>query len=330
MKDRRRGLLIVVACALAAPSAAIGQQKTYRIGFLTTVSRPVPLESDPRLGAFVKEMRERGYIEGKNLQIVWQFADSKYERLPEMAAELVRLPVDLIVAQGGTPAIRAAQRATSTIPIVMMTVGDPVGSGFAASLGRPGGNITGSSLNTGEYAPKFLELLAEALQHKPSRVAVLWNGGSGQTVTPDSLEAVGPKLGVQVLRIDARSRDDIVRGFDTMVRERADAVIITPDPSYLEHASLIAGLALKHRLPSISATQTYSKAGCLLSYGPNFVQYSRLAAVYADKIFKGAKPADLPIEQPANFALLINLRTAKALGLTLPKTLLVRAYELIE
>ena len=327
----RRILLRAMLAGMAlAPLRSFAQKapKVWRIGFLAARSRPASLESD-FYGAFPRGMRELGYVEGKNLVIEWRFADGKYERLPGLAAELVQMKVEVIVT-AGTPPTQAAQRATSTIPIVTAAVTDPVASGFAASLARPGGNITGLSLIWVDLIPKQLELL-KTIKPTLSRVAVLANSSnSSHPAILKSLQTAAQQFGVKVLPVDARTMEDIERGFATMTRERAEAVIIVGDPYFIGQRRQIVELAVKNRIPSIFPFREDVAAGGLMSYGQNLNDFYRRAATYVDKILKGAKPGDLPIEQPTVFELIINRKTAKALGLTISNELLLRADKVIE
>jgi putative ABC transport system substrate-binding protein len=323
--------IFIVALAfslVASPVIANAQQVTKipRIGYLSPRSRLDPLPYDR---AFLRGMGELGYVEGKNMVIEWRFADGAYERLPALAAELVRLDVDVIVAQSSS-AIRAAQKATTTIPIVFPSTGDPVGSGFVASLARPGGNITGLSNTNLDVSAKLLELLI-AMAPRLSRVAVLGNPGSStHSAILRSVQAAAlTRVGVRVLSVEARTREEIERSFVLMTQERADGVIVAADAFLNAQAGHIAPLALKHRLPSISQPRVYAEAGGLMSYGQNTAESYRHAATYVDKILKGAKPADLPVEQPTKFELVVNLKTAKALGLKIPESIRIRADEVI-
>ena len=330
MNNRRKLLVALGASVIAAPPSSFAQLqgKIWRVGFLASRSRPESLDSDV-YGAFVREMRELGYFEGKNLVIEWRFADAKYERLPALAAELVQLNVNLIVA-GGSPAVGAAQKATTTIPIVMGSIVDPVGSGFVASLARPGGNITGLSNLIGDMGPKHLEMLLGVMP-KLSRVAVLLNSGNpSHALVLKSVQTAAQGTGVKILPVEARTSQEIETAFSMMAKEKAQAVFIIPDSIFTMHRRQIAEMAARIRLPSISAVGNYAEAGILMSYSPNFADTWRRAASYVDKIFKGAKPADLPVEQPTKFELVINGRTAKALGLTIPQSLLVSADKVIE
>ena len=277
---------------------------------------------------FVDGMRELGYVEGKNLVIEWRFADGKFERLPRLAAELVRLKPDVIVTHS-TPATEALQHATSTIPLVASPVGDPVGRGFAATFAKPGGNITGTSLMTVDLIPKQLELL-KTIVPGLSRVAVLADpGSSGQPAMLKSAQTAARRYSVSILKVEARTPEEVDSGFATMRRERADGAIVLADAFFIGQRRQIAQLATHYRLPSMFHYREDVTAGGLISYGPNNADAFRRAATYVDKILKGAKPGDLPIEQPTKFELVINLKTAKALGLTIPQSLQVQA-ELIE
>lgn len=322
----RRSLLIALSTAIlsAALSARAQQQsKVWRVGFLSAGLR------GPNHAEFQRAMRELGYVEGKNLAIEWRFAEGQYERLPALAVDLLNKRADVIVTDS-TPATKAAQRATATIPIIMATIGDPVGSGFAATLARPGGNITGLSLATTDTSAKWLELLKIILP-RSSRAAVLWNPGNPTgPVHLRNIQSAAQKFAVSVLPVDARSPDEIERAFVAMTQERPDAVIVLPDPLLNAQRRQIAALAIQHRLATITSTRILAEAGALVSYGQNYATYYRLAAIYVDKIFKGAKPSELPIQQPTIFELIINRKTAKALGQIIPQELLLRADAVIE
>jgi putative ABC transport system substrate-binding protein len=330
MNNRRKLLVALGASALIAPLGSFAQQqgKVWRVGFLSGRSRPPSLDSD-RFGAFPQGMRELGYIEGKNLVIEWRFADGKFERLPAMAAELVQLKVDAIVADS-TPTTHTAQKATNSIPIVMGSIGDPIGSGFVKSLSHPGGNITGLSNIASELSPKLLEML-HSMVPKLSRVAILVNpDNSSNTAGLKNVQAAVQRTGVTIRSLDARTPQEIENAFSQMAREKAGALIVMLDPFFNQQVRQIAELAAKNRLPAISGIREYVEAGILMSYGPSFADMYRRVATYVDKILKGAKPADLPVEQPTQFELFINRKTAKALGLTIPQELLLRADKVIE
>jgi putative tryptophan/tyrosine transport system substrate-binding protein len=327
--NRRKFIGTFAGVLSAAPLTSFAQQpaKVWRIGFLVASSRQAA--DDGRYDEFLHGMRGLGYVEGKNLAIEWRFANGNYERLPGLAAELVQLKVDLILA-APSPAIRAAQQATTTIPIVFPSTGDPVGSGFAASLARPGSNLTGLSNFNLDVSAKTLELLTVMIP-KLSRVAVLANPGSStESAMLKSIEAAAQKVGVRILSFEASTPEEIERALITMGRDSVDAVVIAADALLNMQRRQIAELAIKVRLPSISQGTIYAKAGGLMSYGQDSTENYRRAAEYVDKILKGAKPGELPIEQPTRLSLLINLKTAKALGLTVPQSLLLRADEVIQ
>ncbi len=327
--NNRRKLLVTLgagALAFAAPPGSFGQQqgKVWRVGILSPTSASL---SSPNTGAFLKGMRELGYVEGKNLVIEWRFADGKLERLPDLAAELVQLKVDIIVTAGAT-AISAAQKATTTIPIVMASTGDPVGSGFVKSLARPGGNITGLSNMAGDIAAKFIDLLRSVVP-KLSRVAMLTPSTTYGELSK-SVQAAAQKAGVKTLVAEASTPQEIENAFSMMVREKADAVFVGSPIVFAQQHRQIAELALKYRMPSLFQDRVTVEAGGLMSYGQKLTDSYQRSATYVDKILKGAKPGDLPVEQPVSFELVVNLKTAKALGLTIPQSLLLRADEVIQ
>jgi putative ABC transport system substrate-binding protein len=323
--NRRDSVLALIALG-ASPIAASGQPrgKNPRIGFLTLRSRGHELEA-----AFVAGMRELGYVEGKNIAIEWRFADGKAERLPALAAELVALRVDLIVA-ASTQAIQAAAAATTTIPVVFPGAADPVGAGLVRSLSRPGGNVTGLSTIAADLGAKQIELLRSVLP-RVSRLAVLVNPtNAGSALVVKDFQTGARKAGLSILQFQAQTPEGIERAFAAMKAARADAVTVVIDAVFLQAAGQIAGLALRQKLPFISTQQQDAEAGSLMSYGASVAGNYRRAATYVDKILKGAKPADLPVEQPMMVELVLNLKTAKALGITLPQSLLVRANRVIE
>ena len=326
---RRLGLIVTLALGfLSAPLAPDAQQpgKVHRIGILWPTSLSA---GQPRLEAFRQGLRELGYVEGQNIAIEVRSAEGKVERLPGLAAKLVRLKVDVIVA-AGTQAALAAKQATSTIPIVMAAVGDPVATGLVASLARPGGNLTGPSLMLPELIGKQLELLKEVVP-KVSRVAVLWNSAN-PLGPPQMREAEGAAraLRVRLQLLDVRDPNDFDTAFAAMTKERAGALLVIPDVVFVTHRARVADLAAKSRLPAVYWTRELVEAGGLMAYGANIPDMYRRAATYVDKILKGTKPGDLPIEQPTRFELVINLKTAKALGLTIPQSVLLRADEVIQ
>jgi putative ABC transport system substrate-binding protein len=328
--ERRTFLAGTGAVLLAAPLAAEAQQaaNTPRIGFLSPSSL-----SDPRTSRYFQALRqglrEQGYVEGQNIGIEPRWAEGKYDRLPSLAAELVRLKIAVIVTYGGV-ATQAAQQATTTIPIVMAVVQEPVSTGLVASLARPGGNITGMSSMSPELVGKELEILKEVLP-KVSRVALLGNPAQiGHAPQVRQAQDTARALGVGLQLLEAGDSSEIDKAFAAITKERAGAVIVLPDSLLLDHRIRIADLAARRRLPLMAALADHAEAGGLMAYGPSVADMFRHAAIYVDKILKGAKPADLPIEQPTKFELVINLKTAKALGLTIPRSLLGRADEVIQ
>jgi putative ABC transport system substrate-binding protein len=330
MNNRRKLLVALGAGALTAPLASFAQQqsKVWRVGFLSPRSRPASLDSD-MFGAFTNGMRELGYVEGKNLVIEWRFADGKYERFPGLAAELVQLKVDVIVT-GGPTATGAAQKVTTTIPIVMGNSTDPVREGYVKSLSHPSGNITGLSNITADIGPKHLEMLLSMVP-KLSRVAVLVNPtNSSHAMILKNVQSAAQRTSTKILPVEARTAPEIEQAFSAMARGKAGAVIVPRDALFTDQRRHIAELAAKHRLPSISALLEYVEAGGLIGYGSSVNEMGRRAATYVDKIFKGAKPGDLPVEQPTIFELVINRKTAKGLGLTIPQSLLISADKVIE
>jgi putative ABC transport system substrate-binding protein len=314
---------------LATPLAAEAQQagKIYRIGILGNV--PLTDPGGARLwGAFTQGLRDLGYVEGQNIAIEHLSSEGKYERLPALAAELVRLKVDIIVAPAAQNVV-AAKQASRTIPIVMTSVGDPVRDGLVASLARPGGNVTGTSFLTSAMIGKQLELLKE-ITPRATRLAVLLNPANpGHLFALEEAKVAAHSLGVQLQAPEARGPDDFERAFAAMTRERAGAVFVPWDGMFLLHLIRITQLAAKTRLPAMYGQRSYVDAGGLACYGPSSPESFRRAAAYVDKILKGAKPGDLPVEQPTKFEFVINLKTARALGLTVPPSLLGRADEVI-
>jgi putative ABC transport system substrate-binding protein len=330
MNNRRKLMIVLGASALAGPLSAFAQQhgKVWRVGFMA--SRHLDfVDSDYNYGPFRQGMRELGYVEGKNLIIEWRSAEGKPERLSGLATELVNLKVDVIVA-AGTPATSAAQKATATIPIVMGSIADPVANGFVKSLRQPAGHITGLANMSEDVSPKQLEMLL-AMVPKLSRVALLVNPSNPANVKSlEIVQAAGLKVGVKILRVDARTPPEIDDAFSWARQQNAGALMMWTEPFFLQQKNQIAELAMKHRLPAMGGDRIYSEAGALMSYGPNIADQYRRSATYVDRILKGAKPAELPVEQPTKFELVINRKTARALGLTIPQTLLLSADEVIE
>jgi putative ABC transport system substrate-binding protein len=281
-----------------------------------------------RRDAFRQGLRDLGYVEGQNIVIEYRYAEGKSARLAELATELVRLKVDVIVT-GSTITTLAAKNATKTIPIVMATASDPVASGFVVSLARPGGNITGLSQMSPELGGKRLELLKEALK-KISVVAVLYDGGAAQAVQMNEMEAAAPALGVQLQPVKVDGSNDLETAFSEMTRGHASAFIGVTSSMFFFHRERIADLAAKSRLPAIYPAREFVDSGGLMSYGPNISENHRRAATYVDKILKGVKPADLPVEQPTKFEFVINLKAAKQIGLTIPPNVLARADKVIK
>lgn len=325
---RRRLVLGMLAGLTPLGAFAQAQGKVWRVGFLSPRPRPANFDTDV-FGAFRQGMRELGYVEGKNLVIEWRFAEEKFERLAGLAAELVKSEVDVIVASANH-ATGAAQKATTAIPIVMGNSSDPVGSGFVTSLAHPGGNITGLSNLSGDFISKHLEMLV-GMVPKLSRVAVLLHPTDmAKVATLKSIRAAAQSSGVTVLPVEAAGVRGFESAFATMVKEKAQAIILVSNPIFAEQRRLIAELAARHRLPFVSIYREYAEAGALISYGPSLLEQYRRAATYVGKIFKGIKPGDLPVEQPTKFDLIINRRTAKALGLVIPQSFLISADKVIE
>jgi putative ABC transport system substrate-binding protein len=327
--NRRESIIAVVALgAAASPIVSFAQQqgRVWHVGFLSLSSASLTLQ---QTDAFLKGMRELGYVESKNLVVEWRFADGKLERLPGLAADLVKLNVDVIVAVASA-AIGAAQKATTTIPIVMATTGDPVGSGFVKSLARPGGNITGLSDMGGDTGAKLVDLLLSVVP-RVTRVGVLVTPTSTTyRAISDSVHAGAQKAGVKTLVAEASTPQEIENAFSMLTREKADAVIVGSAPFFGFHRQQIVDLALKYRMPSMFGNRFYVEAGGLISYGQKLIDNYVRAATYVDKILKGAKPADLPVEQPVTLELVVNLKTAKAIGLTIPQSILLRADKVIQ
>ena len=323
------GLAVVLAVGLfVAPLAAAAQLQSgnvHRIGLLGAHSLSAQAKGVEALRA---GLRDLGYVEGKNIVIEYRWAEGKYDRLPNLVAELVALKVDVIVTTGGTPPARAAKHATTTIPIVMTGVGDAVGSGLVASLARPGGNITGLTDFVPELMAKRLELLKEAMP-RTGRVAVLFNPANRTQTGFKPLESTARLLKVELQPAEVLRPDEFERAFSTMAESRVDAVVVAQDAFLNANVKVIADLAAKKRLPS-SGTKDFAEAGGVIGYGWNPSANNRRAAHFVDRILKGAKPADLPVERPTKFELIINMTTAKALGLTIPPSVLARADQIIQ
>ena len=319
------GLLTALPASLAWAQPA---SRVYRIGYLGSGLPTAPTDSLLE-GAFLGRLQELGYTQGANLVIERRTAEGRNERYRALATELVNLKVDVIIAPG-TAAALAAKEATSTIPIVMVVAGDPVGSRLIASFARPGGNVTGMSSSGGEVTAKQLELVKEIVP-RLSRISVLWNRTTALHVTLlKELEVAARTLRVRLLPVDVGTPQDLDRALTAIGKERPEALIPLDDPLIFQERRRIADFALRNRLPTASFQRFFTEAGTLLSYGPSFTDLFRRAAPYVDRILKGTRPADLPVERPSKFELVINLKTAKALGLTIPPSLLQRADQVIE
>jgi putative ABC transport system substrate-binding protein len=327
--NRRHLILAAAAWSVVAWTGLLRAQapaKVRRIGLLSPYS---PSDTALWHQAFRLGLRDLGWVEGKNISIEYRYAEGRGDRLPDLAADLVRLKVDLIVASVTSDAL-AAQKATRAIPIVMAVAGDPVASGLVESLAQPGGNITGLSQMNVELVGKRLELLREMIP-KLSRVAVLWNPqNAASTLGWKEMQLPARQLGIQLNSLEVRSPDDFDKAFEDATRARAGALIIMPDAAIPTNLKRIAGLAAKSRLPSIFHFSEFADAGGLVTYGVDRADMYRRAATFVDKILKGAKPGDLPIDRATRFELVINLKTAKALGITIPQSILARANKVIE
>jgi putative ABC transport system substrate-binding protein len=324
--DRRTFIARMVGPVLSAPLAAAAQAgKVYRVGFLWDSPAMFP----DAIEAFRRGLRDLGWVEGQNIVVEYRWGEGRHDRLHDLAEELVRLKVDVIVA-GGSFYTEAAKRATSTIPIIFVSHADPIRSGHVASLARPGANITGVALMMTETNAKGLELLKEAVPGL-SRVAVIWD-----PATPShgpglkAVEVAGRTLGLQLQPVAVRSATEFDSAFSAMVRERAGGLLVLSTPIFIAGAKRLAELAITHKLPSMFGPRHHVEAGGLMSYSPDRADIFRRGAIYVDKVLKGAKPADLPVEQPTKFELVINLKTAKALGLTISQSFLVRADQVIQ
>ena len=325
---RREFIAALGGAAVVGPHAARAQQpgKIWRIGVLDTV--PATLNA-ANIDAFRQELRRLGYVDGTNLIIEYRSSAGRPERFPDLAAELLQLHVDLIVTRG-TPAVLAAKKATATLPIVMAAIGEPVETGMVASLAKPGGNVTGLSAFVTELTAKRVEIMREVVSGV-SRIALLDNMANGSVPAQwDETKRVAAILGMQSRLYDVRKPEDIEAAFNAMAAQQTDALLVGLDSVVIANRARVVELAAKQRLPAIYASREFVESGGLLSYGPHYGDLYRRAAIYVDKIFKGAKPADLPVEQPTKLEIIINLKAARALDLTMPPTLLARADEVIE
>jgi putative tryptophan/tyrosine transport system substrate-binding protein len=325
--DRRAFISGITVSLLAAPLAAEAQQavKVRRVGVLAPTSGTAgPAE------AFYRGLRDLGWIEGRNVAIERRSAENRFERFPSLAAELVQLRVDVILAAGGPASLTAAKEATTTIPIVMVASSrDPVADGLAQSFARPGGNITGLTTAPEEIGGKQLELLKEA-DPRTSRVGILWDATVGAFRPSRSVEAVARSLKIELLPFEVHAPGDFEAAVAAARKERVNGLMVAGTPMFTQHSKPLADLLARNRLPGISIWSTFPEAGGFMAYGPSLADEFRRAAIYVDKILKGAKPSDLPIEQPTKYNLAINLKTAKALGLAIPPSLLQRADQVIE
>ena len=324
---RRREFITFLGGTVAWPLDALAQQtsKVWRIGMLDTTSATL----NPNVDAFRRELRQLGYVEGQNLIIEYRSGEGRIERFPELAAELVRLKVDVVVTRG-TPAALAAKNATATIPIVMAAIGEAVGTGMVVSLAQPGGNVTGLNAFVTELTAKRVEIMREIVP-KISRMAMIDNMGNASVPQQwDEIKRATLAFGIQAQLYDVRKPEDIGPAFDAATAQRIDALAVGNDSVFIASRLRVVELAAKHRLPAIYATREFVDAGGLLSYGAHYPDLYRRAASYVDKIFKGAKPGELPVEQPTKLELVINIKTAKALGPDVPFHLQQRADEMIE
>jgi putative ABC transport system substrate-binding protein len=318
---------LLMAILLITGSAQAQQAKILpRIGYLSASSLAAIAS---RTEAFRQGLRELGYAEGKNIVIEYRYGDGKLDRVPALAAELVRLKMDLIVIAGGNATVSGAKQATESVPIIMANVQDPVGSGFVASLAHPGGNITGLSALTAELAGKRLDLIRETFP-RLSRVAALFDSQDDSKIDElKEAQAVAKAAGVKLQAIELRSSNEFESAFKTAAKERAEVILVLQNALTTTGRKPIADLAIRNRLPSFWADSGLMDAGGLMSYGPNVADLFRRAATYVDKILKGAKPTDLPVEQPTKFEFIVNLKTAKQIGLTIPPNVLARADKVI-
>ena len=326
----RKIVMRLTLCAMlfALCFSAEAQQpgKVPRIGFLGNST--AALEAN-LIGPFREGLRDLGYIEGKNISIEYRWAEGKYERFPDLIAELIALKVDVVVI-AGTPATQAYQKARTSIPLVVVAVGDPVGTGIVASLNRPGGNITGLTSISPELEGKRIELLREVIP-KLSHIAVLWNPKNAyHAIENKQVEAAAAALRMKVLYLGVETHEQLDNAFAQIVKERPGALLVLADRVFLHNRVLIMDFAAKHRLPGVYAYVELVEAGGLMSYGPNYADMHRRAATYVDKILKGTKPADLPVEAPIKFELVINLKAAKRIGVTVPPSVLYRADRVIK
>jgi putative ABC transport system substrate-binding protein len=326
---RRRKFIALLGGVVAAwPFAARAQHggKIPRVGFMGNST--AALEAN-LIGPFREGLRERGYEEGRNVEIVFRWAEGRYERFPDLIAELIAANVDIIVT-AGTPATLAVKKATSTVPVVMAAIGDPVGTGIVPNLARPGGNITGLSAIAPDLEGKRLELLREVVPHLAHVAFFLNPANEFHTVSLRQALAAAQALNIKLQPREVRKSEDLDAAFAAIVKEKPDGLLILADRIFLHNRQRMMDFAIEHRLPSVNAYRELVEAGGLISYGPSYEEMHRRAADYVDRILKGARPGDLPVEQPTRFTLIVNLKAAKALGLEVPPTLVARADEVIE
>jgi putative ABC transport system substrate-binding protein len=324
-----KGIGFIITLGILLGSLAAQAQQTgnvYRIGFLGNST--AALEAN-LVGPFREGLRDLGYVEGRNVLIEYRWAEGKYDRFPALIGELLALKVAVIVT-AGTPATLAVKKATTSVPLVMTAVGDPVGTGIVPSLSHPGGNITGLTAISTEMDAKRLELLREVVP-SVSYIALLWNSGSPlQVLAEKQVQAAAQVLRMRVLSLGVKTEEEIKSALAVMARERPDALLVLADRLLLHHRALIMDFATRHRLPGVHAYRELVEAGGLMSFGPSYADMHKRAAYFVDRILKGAKPGDLPVERPRTFELVINLKVAKALGLTIPQSVLLRGTEIIQ
>ena len=324
-----KGIGFIITLGILLGSLAAQAQQTgnvYRIGFLGNST--AALEAN-LVGPFREGLRDLEYVEGRNVLIEYRWAEGKYDRFPALIGELLALKVAVIVT-AGTPATLAVKKATTSVPLVMLAVGDPVGTGIVPSLSHPGGNITGLTAISTEMDAKRLELLREVVP-SVSYIALLWNAGSPlQVLAEKQVQAAAQVLRMRVLSLGVKTEEEIKSALAVMARERPDALLVLADRLLLHHRALIMDFATRHRLPGVHAYRELVEAGGLMSFGPSYADMHKRAAYFVDRILKGAKPGDLPVERPRTFELVINLKVAKALGLTIPQSVLLRGTEIIQ
>ena len=330
MMDRRGFITIMSGSVLAAPLAGEAQPPdgVRRLGLLLPYVQSAP-QTQARVNAFTVALQERGWTDGRNVRFEFRYTEGQPNRLPTLAADLTRRNVDVILT-AGTESTDAARKATKTIPIVMAAVGDPIAAGFIASLARPGGNITGASLLATELTAKRLQLLKEVLPAL-TRLAVLWSAANASVVQKlKQIQAAAPQFGVQLHTFELRVPDDLDKSFESAVQFGAQAIMTTEDAIQITYRDRVVELGRRHRMPVASEFGEFAQAGALMSFGPSILDQFRYAASYVDKLFKGARPGDLPVEQATRFELIVNLKTAKTLGLTIQQSLLLRADQVID